>query len=684
MAAAAPTDIRAAVDVGGTFIDLVMVDGRTGEVTIEKQSSTPDRLADEIVAGMGRLPVPIAGIGRLFHGSTVVVNAILQERGAKVGLITTAGFRDVLELGRGNRPDIYHWLVTPPDPLVPRHLRREVGERIGPDGTEIAPLDLAEVDREVDELVAFGVEAVAVCFLHAYADPSHEVAAARRIRGRHPDLSVSVSAEVAPEWREFERTSTAVLNAFVQPLFSRYLESLRERLRDHGYDRPLAVMQSNGGVIEAARASALPVRTLQSGPAGGVIGARALAAELHLLNVICTDVGGTSYEVALIQDGEIVERPESEIGRRPVLAPFIDIASIGAGGGSIAFLDDTGSLRVGPRSAGARPGPACFGFGGVEPTVTDCQLLLGRLDPDRFLGSRMRLDPEASRRAVAERIATPLGLNLEEAAAGVLTILESNMSNAIHAMTVERGVDPRDFVLLAYGGAGGFFAAATAEELDIPTVVVPRAPAVFSAWGLLCSDYREDASLTHVRTLETSNVQQIVDDLRTLRRRVLSELASHGFPEAEVEIGHRLDLRFEGQEHTIGVPIDAGWLADAEGFVAGSRERFTRMHRRLYGHGDPDGPVEVVTARCRGTGAIERPRWPAWDAREHGEPRTIRAVHFRTLGTVDTPILDRESLAAGQTVRGPAIVEEWTTTIVVPPGWCAAVDDLGALKMERP
>jgi N-methylhydantoinase A len=672
--------VRAAVDVGGTFIDLVMVDERTGATTIEKQPSTPDRLAEEIVEGMGRLPSPIADVGRLFHGSTVVVNAILQERGAAVGLITTRGFRDVLELGRGNRPDIYDWLVTPPDPLVPRHLRREVGERTAADGAEIAPLDLDELDREADELVAFGVEAVAVCFLHSYADPKHETMAAERIRERHPQLSVSASADVAPEWREFERTSTAVLNAFVQPLFSHYLEELRERLRAQGYDRPIAVMQSNGGVIEAARASALPVRTLQSGPAGGVIGARALAAELGLADVICTDVGGTSYEVALIQDGEVVERPEAEIGRRPVLAPFIDITSIGAGGGSVAFVDETGSLRVGPRSAGARPGPACFGFGGTEPTATDCELLLGRLDPDRFLGSRMRLDVEAARRAV-EGIAVPLGLELEDAAAGVITILETNMSHAIHAMTVERGVDPRGFALMAYGGAGGLFAAATAEELEIPRVIVPRAPAVFSAWGLLCSDYREDASLTRVRALTPESVPGIAGDLQALGRRVLDALASYGFDEPAVEIRHFLDLRFEGQEHTIAVPIDAGGMQDGEAVLADTRYRFTQMHRQLYGHGDPDGPVEAVNARCRGTAAVDRPRWPEWDLDEPGAPRTSRPVHFR--GVVDTPVYDRDLLARGQRVDGPAVVEEWTTTILVPPGWHAVVDGLGDLVMER-
>jgi N-methylhydantoinase A len=683
MALADPSSVRAAVDVGGTFIDLVMVDARTGVTTIEKQPSTPDRLADEIVEAMGRLPAPIAEVGRLFHGSTVVVNAILQERGAKVGLITTHGFRDVLELGRGNRPDIYDWLVTPPDPLVPRHLRREVGERTAADGSEVAPLDLEELDREVDELVAFGVEAVAISFLHSYADPKHETMAAERIRERHPQLSVSASADVAPEWREFERTSTAVLNASVQPLFSRYLDELRERLRANGYERPIAVMQSNGGVIEAGRAAALPVRSLHSGPAGGVIGARALAAELGLADVICTDVGGTSYEVALIQDGEVVERPETEIGRRPVLAPFIDIASIGAGGGSIAFVDETGSLRVGPRSAGARPGPACFGLGGTEPTATDCQLLLGRLDPERFLGSRMRLDVEAARRALDEQVAAPLELGIEDAAEGVLTILETNMSHAIHAMTVERGLDPRGFTLLAYGGAGGFFAAATAEELEIPRVIVPREPAVFSAWGLLCSDYREDAALTHVRPLEAASVTGIFGDLRALRRRVLDELAAYGFEEGDVEVLHRLDLRFEGQEHTMAVPVDDAWLADPEVFLAESARRFTHLHRQRYGHGDPDGPVEVVHARCRGTAAVDRPRWPAWELREPGEPRTSRPVRFRGHGTPDTPVFDRDLLALGQRVDGPAIVEEWTTTILVPPAWHATVDGLGDLVLER-
>ena len=409
-----------------------------------------------------------------------------------------AGLSGRLGARTGRPPDIYDWLYTPPDPLVPRYLRREVPERTTADGAELVPLDLEALDAQVESLVAEGVEAVAICFLHAYAEPKHEQLAAARIRERHPGLRVTASVEVAPEWREFERTSTAVLNAFVQPPFGRYLDDLVARLRDTRYDRPIAVMQSNGGVIEATRAAALPIRTLMSGPAGGAIGGRALAEELGFPNLVCADVGGTSFDVVLIEDGEILERTETTFNGRPVLAPFIDIVSVGAGGGSIGWIDESNGLRVGPRSAGARPGPACFGFGGLEPTVTDCQLFLGRLHPSTFLGGRMRLDVDAARQAI-ERVAKPLGLPIERAAIGMLTLAETNMGQAIHVLTVERGVDPRSFTLLAYGGGGGLFAAAIAHDLDVSRVVVPRAPANFSAWGILASDYREDASVTRVR-----------------------------------------------------------------------------------------------------------------------------------------------------------------------------------------
>ena len=673
---------RVAVDVGGTFIDFVLLDETTGTVTIEKQPSTPDRLVDELLAGLARLEVPVADVHQLFHGTTVAINAVLQERGARVGLLTTAGFRDVLAIGRGNRPEIYNFLYRGPQPLVPRHLRREVPERLAADGSILTRLDLDAVDRESDVLVSHGVEAIAICFLHAYANPTHEAAAAERIRERHPAVTVTASHEIATEWREYERTSTTVLNAFVQPLFAGYVARLQAGLAGVGYTRSLALMQSNGGVIGADRAVRLPIRTLESGPAGGVIGSQALARELHLPNVICADVGGTSYDVALIEDGQILERTETKIARRPIVGPTIDIVSIGAGGGSIAWIDHRGALQVGPRSAGASPGPACFGLGGTEPTVTDCHLLLGRLDPANFLGARMLLDAAAAERAV-EAIAGPLGLDIEQAALGALAIAETNMTYAIRGITVERGLDPREFAMLSYGGGGGLFAAAVADELEIPSVVVPRAPANFSAWGILTSDYREDAALTRVLALDHGTAEELAGSLRELAGRTAAQLASYGFEAGATELVARADLRFSGQEYTVTVPVEAAWLDDAGALLGGIRERFVAAHRQLYGHGDDDAPLEVVAARVRAVGLVATPRWPEWTATERGAPRTERAVCFRTHGTVTTPVFDREALARDQRIEGPVIVEEWTATTVVPPGWSAHVDRLGNLVLGR-
>jgi N-methylhydantoinase A len=683
-AAAELSSFRLAVDVGGTFIDFALIDERTGELTIEKQPATATRLADEFIEGLGRLPVPAAEIERLFHGTTVAINTVLQERGARVGLVTTAGFRDVLAIGRGSRPNIYDLFYMPPEPLVPRYLRREVSERTAADGTELEPLDLEALDREVDALLAHGVEAIAVCFLNAYANPQHERTAVERIRARHGGVAVTASSEVATEWREFERTSTTVLNAYVQPLFSGYLSALGERLRTAGYARELALMQSNGGVIDAERAAALPIRTLESGPAGGVIGAHALATQLGYRNVICTDVGGTSYDVALIENGHILERTDTAVGRRPIVGPVIDIVSIGAGGGSIAWIDHRGGLKVGPQSAGASPGPACFGLGGEEPTVTDCHLVLGRLDPENFLGARIRLDVAAARRAIEERVGRRIGASLEETADGILSIAETNMTYAIRTVTVERGLDPREFVLLSYGGGGGLFAAATAEELEIPTVVVPRAPANFSAWGILTSDYREDAALTRVRAFGDDGVAALLDDLRGLAARATADLRAYGFERDGAELLYRADVRYAGQEHTITVPLETGWVEDGGALVHGLRERFVTLHRQLYGHGEADPPLELVTVRCRAVGRVGNPRFADWPVRAAAEPRAERPVYFRrTGGFVDAPVYDRERLAVGQAVAGPAVVEEWTSTIVVPPGWSAAADRLGNVLLTR-
>lgn len=671
---------RVGVDVGGTFIDVIAYDEATGEVVVEKQPATPDRLADELIAALERLPGDLASITELLHGSTVAINTLLQRRGATVGLITTTGFRDVLELGRGNRPHIYDWVWNPPVPLVPRARRREVTERMGPGGEVISPLDTEGLDRETDALVADGVEAIAICFLHAYANPAHEAQAAARIAARHPGMPLTMSASVAAEWHEFERTSTAVVNAYLQPVFGTYLADVEQRVR-RAATPVIAVMQSNGGLMPVARAAELPVRTLASGPAGGVIGAASMARRLGHPDVICADVGGTSFDVAIFEDGHVQERTESSVVGLPVLAPSVDVVSVGAGGGSIAWRDQTGGLRVGPASAGAVPGPACFGLGGEEATVTDCQLLLGMLDPDRFLGSRMRLFPDAAERAVRRHVADPLGLPLDAAAAGVLTIAQDTMASAIHVMTVERGSDPRRFALCAYGGGGGLFAAAIADELSVSTVVIPRGAASFSAWGLLTAEHREDASITRVRPLNDDEMPHLLAQADDLVDQVVARLVGLGFPPDPVDVQRLAELRFVGQEHTIAVPIDPERGTQS---AASLGARFVERHRQLYGHGALAASKEVVTLRCRATVRTEEPRWPAWPAQEPGSARTERPVYFGDAGGwIATSVFDRDGLAVDQRIDGPAVIEEWSSTTIVPPTWSASTDVEGNLILTR-
>lgn len=671
-----------AVDVGGTFIDFVLLDQQTGELVVEKQPSTAASLVEEFLDGMSRLPVGADAVGRLFHGTTVAINAVVQGRGASVGLLTTAGFRDVLGIGRGARPQLYNFHYLPASPLVPRYMRREVPERIAADGSELIPLDLDALDRETDHLVERGAEAIAICFLHAFTNPVHEQQAVERIRQRHPDLPVTGSAEVAAEWREFERSSTVTLNAYVQPLFGAYVGSLQQRLREAGYTRPLAIMQSNGGVISADRAGAHPIRTLQSGPAGGVIGARFLAEELGHEHVICADVGGTTYDVALIEGGEILERTETDMAGRPIVGPVIDIISIGAGGGSIAAVDPSGALRVGPESAGASPGPSAFGLGGEDPTVTDAHVLLGWLDPDNFLGARMQLDVDAARKTVETRIARPLGLSIEEAASGILAIAETNMTYAIRRVTVERGLDPREFVMCSYGGGGGLFAARVAEVLQVSTVIVPQAPANFSAWGMLNADYLADRALTAVRPLSANTMTEVIADFGTLQKDVQSELESYGFAGDRTAYVHRLDMRYVGQAHTITITVSEPGGTSGESLLDEARTTFAATHQQMYGHGTIDAPLEVVTARVRGVGEVQRPKWPPWGRSSPGDPVGQRQVHFPDGGYQATTIYRRDELGVEQRIAGPAIIEEWTTTIVVPPGWTATVDALGNLILS--
>ncbi|WP_022873769.1 hydantoinase/oxoprolinase family protein [Nesterenkonia alba] len=676
------TSWRLAVDVGGTFIDYILLDEETGEIYIDKQPSTAQSLVDEFMTGLERLPAKVEDLSMFIHGTTVAINTLVQERGAKTGLLTTEGFRDVLELGRAGRPEIYDLRYLPAEPLVPRYLRREIPGRLGADGREETPLDMHAVATEVDYLVTHGVEAIAICLLHSYANPAHEQQIANYVRERHPELAVSVSNELVREWREFERTSTTVINGYTQPLFSNYARSIDERVRNAGYQNEIAFMRSNGGVMTIGAAGEKPVETLGSGPAGGVIGARALSEYTGRKNIVCADVGGTTYDVALIHDGEIVERSDTDIAGRPVMGSVIDIISVGAGGGSIASIDpDSGSLKVGPESAGAHPGPACFGKGGTRPAVTDAQVILGLLDPQRFLGGRMVLDKNKSEAAIREHLGQTG--DVVQLAAGIMTIAQTNMANAIRVITTERGLDPKDFAMLSFGGGGGLFAAGVAEELGMDTVIVPQAAAGFSAWGMLTADYREDAVRTVVTNVTTRDFPEISKNFRSLEQEARTGLIGYGFPDEALEVAYSADVRYAGQDRTITTPLKAEWLeGEADELLGGLAAEFTRRHRQRYGHGEETAAIQIVTMRCRAIAPVQRPRPKGSFSTEGAQAVSHRPIWFEETGWAEqVPVYERDTMTAADTLAGPCVVDEWTTTVIVPPNWTAALDDIGNLVL---
>lgn len=672
------------MDVGGTFIDYIAMDESTGKVTIDKQPARAGSLVDEFITGLHRLPVAARELSMFIHGTTVALNTLVQERGAVTGLITTKGFRDVLELNRAGRPEIYDFRYQPAMPLVPRYLRREVVERVGAAGEVITPLDLDSVDEQVNFLVAHGVKAIAVCLLHSYANTEHERAIADRIRAKHPELTVSVSSELVREWREFERTSTTVINAYTQPLFANYAKTIERRVRAEGYQRGIAFVRSNGGVMPIAAAADRPVETLNSGPAGGVIGAHSLMAQTGHRNVVCADVGGTTYDVALIHDGEIVERSDTDVAGRPIMGSVIDIISVGAGGGSIASLDpSSGSMRVGPESAGASPGPACFGLGGVNPTVTDAQVILNLLDPDRFLGHRMVLDRTLAEKAVRNGFGDDA--DVVALAGGIMQIAQTNMANAIRVMTTQRGLDPRDFAMLSFGGGGGLFAAGVAEELGITEVIVPQAAAGFSAWGMLTADYREDSTITSVIDVAPGAIPEIVASYARLAEEASTALAKYGFEQESLTIAYSADVRYTGQDHTVTTPLRKN-PADYEAgeLLEEIASEFVARHKQLYGHGDPHAAVQIVTARCRAIAPVPRPKVVGSFAEVPATAVASRNIWFPDGGWHESvPVFNRDELSEKDVIVGPAVVDEWTTTVIVPPNWNAALDSIGNLVLAE-
>ena len=668
--------LRLGVDVGGTFTDFVVYDPDSKSYRVHKVSTTPGNPAEAILQGLTVSGVAAKDIGVFAHGTTVATNAVIQKRTAKVGLITTHGFIDILHFRRTNREDLYDIQWDPPEPLVPRRLRLGVHERINYAGEPLVMLDIDEVRASAARLVKEGCEAIAICFLNSYVNPAHELAAQEVIQGDFPDLYVTCSAELLPEWREFERTSTTVINCATGPLLRRYLDELSTELISRGYAGEVFVMLSNGGLSTSTVASAVAAQTLESGPAAGVIAQRVIAGNLGYMNLVGLDMGGTSTDVSLILNGEQRVTPHQEIEFGAVVAlSSVDIKSIGAGGGSIATVDQGGGLSVGPRSAGASPGPACYGQGGTEPTVTDANVVLGRLSGGSLLAGHLQLDAQLAERAVRDRVAAPLGLSVVQAAAGIVQIAIHNMVNAVRLMTVEKGLDPRDFILFAYGGAGPMHAVGIAQELRMGHVLVPPHPGNTSALGLLMADVRHDfvkTVLQHSSRLEYGSIERTFLGMENQARQ---RLALEGIPEANMDIARAADLRYDGQTHDLTVAVPSQRF-DRQ-VMQEVRLRFDEGHRREFWHSEPpEHAVELVNLRVTGFGRLEKLAIVERGVSPASDPPPIdeRPVYFEGRGFVKTPIFAKDSLPTDVEFAGPAIVDQLDSTTVIYPDQIFQVD----------
>jgi len=649
-------NLRIGIDTGGTFTDFVVI--RDGTIEMFKELSTPHAPEQAIVTGMSR----IAAAPEVIHGSTVATNALLERKGAKTALLTTEGFEDVLVIGRQTRRELYNINVTRPEPLVKESLRLGVRERVLYDGSIETALDISQLRSLVERLRLENVQSVAVSLLFSFANPEHE----RTIRRELEPVSipVSLSSEVMPEYREYERTSTTVINAYLAPLMSQYLRRLQGRLGSE-----LRVMQSNGGAVQAETAATEPVRTILSGPAGGVVGAFHVAALAGYKNIITFDMGGTSTDVALCE-GDIKVTHESQVDGMPVGIPMMDIHTVGAGGGSIAHLDPGGALRVGPESAGADPGPICYGKG-EQLTVTDANVLLGRLLPRFFLGGAMPLAVDRIEPALQKLTWTRQWRSREELAQGVIDVVNNNMEQAIRLTSVERGYDPHDFVLVCFGGAGGLHAASLAQGLGIPKVVVPRFPGALSALGLLLADARKDYSRTLLVAADEAGkrLKQVFNELHGLGD---SEMRAEGFKPRDIRVLDFVDLRYRGQSYELTIPLSSKFV-----------EEFHRTHERRYGYANPDKPVEIVNVRTTFRGATKKPAFPK-ATKTRSKPQSIETRPVWIGGKkVKTSIYDRDSLAHGHQIKGPAIIGEYSSTTLVPPGFICEIDALLNLLLSQ-
>ena len=679
---------RIGIDVGGTFTDLFLLDTASGAVARHKLLSTPGEPHLAPLAGIREILAQIGGEGAQVAfvglGTTVMTNALLERKGALTGLITTAGFRDLLEIARQTRPHTFDPFVSKPEPLVARQLRQEVVERIAADGTVLTALDSASLDAAIDRLQAEGVKAIAVCLLNSYANPEHERAIAARLRERWPAAHVSISTDVLPEFREYERLSSTVVNAYLMPATRDYFRAFEAEVKKLAIPEPPFIMNSGGGIMTPDQAGERPIDTLFSGPSGGVSGAVYVAARGGYTNIITFDMGGTSTDVCLVQNGKPQLSHSRMINGCPLKAAALDVHTVGAGGSSIAGLDAGGMLHVGPHSAGARPGPACYGHGGVRATVTDANVVLGRLNPEFLLGGKLKIDAQKSHAAIERDVAKPRNVSVVEAAASIIAIADTNMAHAVRFVSVERGLDPGDFTLVAFGGAGPVHAAAVARHLGVAGVLVPPAPGVLCAMGVLVNDLQADFSRTRMTGESAPDCISVVD-------KVYSDLADKGRAAfsgnqnkvAQLDLLRTVDARYAGQNHELTVEVPAGRF-DAKALAA-MKANFHAAHREMFGYDSKDKSIELVTFRLRARMTVERADFTGTQAsaRKGGlKAAAQRKVYFENAGGfVDCPVYERDTLLPGDTFHGPAIIEQMDCTTVIPPDFGVRVDGASNLLL---
>ncbi|GAA5077895.1 N-methylhydantoinase A [Thermocatellispora tengchongensis] len=672
------THLRLAVDIGGTFVDAMELDTRTGEVRFRKASTTPARPWEGVLDAVSALGTDLAEAELFIHGTTLGLNAVLERRGEPTGLITNDGFRDIFLIGRGNVPSdhMYDFQYQRPPSLLRRRHTAGVRGRLDYKGRVVEELDLDGVRAAARTLVEeHGVVSIAVCFLHSFLDPAHEREAARVIREAYPDVTVSISTDIVREYREYERTSTTVLDAYIRPIFERYVDELERGLAERGFAGRFLIMRSGGGSMTSAVAKTSPTHTVLSGPAGGIVGAAHIAGELGRRDLLTFDIGGTSLDACMIERGAAVAAYEAQLEHFPLLIPTYDIRTIGAGGGSIAWLE-RGLLKVGPHSAGADPGPVCYGRGGTRPTVTDAAVVLGFVDPARFLGGDMALHADAAREALREQIAEPLGLSPVAAAAGVFDVLLAKTVGAVRQITVERGHDPRGFSLLAFGGAGPLLAPLLAAEMGIGEVIVPFAPSGFSAWGMLSADIVDDFSRTVMATLDDADLEDLESRFKDIEAEAVASLEGQDVPPDRMVLERQFELRYLGQEHSL--IVTAGGALDR----AAIRRAFEETHLARYGHA-MDNPLQILNLRVRGIGRTARPELVTRPPGDGDPGRALlgrrEAYDFGARAVVPFDVYDRALLEPGDAFAGPALVDEGTSTTVVPSGQRVEVDPHGYL-----